>query len=65
MSSLIVSLFWLSLLLGGGLFLAYQRIDLRTSTIAASVATFAYTIYTFSGYGYWLWMLLLWVAVGA
>ncbi len=65
MISLLVSVFWLLLLLGGGIYLAYQRIDLRTSTIAASAATFAYTIYTFGGNGYWLWMLLLWVAVGA
>jgi acyl-CoA dehydrogenase len=63
--SLLVSVFWLLLLVGGGIYLAYQRIDLRTSTIAASAATFAYTIYTFGGNGYWLWMLLLWVAVGA
>ena len=65
MISLLVSVFWMLLLLGGGIYLAYQRIDLRTSTIAASAATFAYTIYTFGGNGYWLWMLLLWVAVGA
>ena len=65
MISLLVSVFWLLLLVGGGIYLAYQRIDLRTSTIAASAATFAYTIYTLGGNGYWLWMLLLWVVVGA
>ena len=65
MISLLVSVFWLLLLVGGGIYLAYQRIDLRTSTIAASAATFAYTLYTFGGNGYWLWMLLLWVAVAA
>jgi acyl-CoA dehydrogenase len=62
---LLVSLFWLLLLVGGGIYLAYQRIDLRTSTIAASVAIFAYSLYTFAGNGFWLWMLLLWVVVGA
>ena len=65
MSSLLVSLFWLLLLVGGGIYLAYQRTDLRTSTIAASAAIFAYTLYTFAGNGFWLWMLLLWVVVGA
>ena len=59
MSSLIVSLFWLLLFFGGGIYLAYQRIDLRTSTIAAGIATFAYSYYTFTGNGFWLWMLLL------
>ena len=37
--------------------------DLRTSTVAAGVAVVAYTIYTFSGGGFWLWMLLLWAAL--
>ena len=64
MSSLLVSLFWLLLFFGGGIYLAYQRIDLRTSTIATGAAVIAYTVYTFAGNGYWLWMLLLWVALG-
>lgn len=64
MSSLLVSLFWLLLLCGGGLYLAYQRIDLRTSTIAAAIAVFAYSVYTIAGNGFWLWMILLWVALG-
>ena len=63
MFSLIISMFWLLLFLGGGVYLAYRRIDLRTSTIAAGVATLAYTFYTFSGNGFWLWMLLLWAAM--
>ena len=29
---------WLLLFVGGGIFLAYQRIDLRTSTVAAGLA---------------------------
>jgi len=63
LSSLVVSLFWLLLFLGGGIYLAYQRIDLRTSTVAAGVATLAYSYYTFAGNGFWLWMLLLWAAL--
>ncbi|MDX1515388.1 MAG: acyl-CoA dehydrogenase [Woeseiaceae bacterium] len=61
MSSLAVSLLWLLLFVGGGLFLAYQRIDLRTSTIAAGIALVAYTL--FGGWSWW-WLLLLWVAFG-
>ena len=64
MSDLIVSLLWLLLFVGGGIYLAYQRIDLRTSTIAAGVAVLAYTIYTVAGDGWWLWMLLLWALLG-
>ena len=62
MSSLIVSLFWFLLFVGGGIFLAYQRIDLRTSTIAAGLAVLAYTIF---GEGAFLWKLVLWAAFGA
>ena len=59
MSAFIVSMFWLLLFVGGGIFLAYQRIDLRTSTIATGVALAAYT---FLGNGAWWWLLLLWAA---
>ncbi len=59
MSGFIVSLFWLLLFVGGGIFLAYQRIDLRTSTIAAGIALAAFTML---GDGHWLWLLLLWAA---
>jgi len=61
-SSLLASLFWLLLFVGGGIYLAYQRIDLRTSTIATGVALLAYTIF---GEGHPLWLLLLWLAFGA
>jgi acyl-CoA dehydrogenase len=61
-SSLVVSLFWLLLFVGGGIFLAYQRIDLRTSTIAAGLAVLAYTVF---GEGSFLWKLLLWAGFGA
>jgi acyl-CoA dehydrogenase len=60
-SGFVVSLFWLLLFVGGGIFLAYQRIDLRSSTIAAGVAVLAYTIF---GDGAILWKLLLWAAFG-
>ena len=61
MSGFVVSLFWLLLFVGGGIFLAYQRIDLRSSTIAAGLAVLAYTIF---GDGSILWKLLLWALFG-
>jgi len=61
-SSFVVSLFWFLLFVGGGIYLAYQRIDLRTSTIAAGLAVLAYTIF---GEGAFLWKLVLWAAFGA
>jgi acyl-CoA dehydrogenase len=53
---------WVLLFVGGGIFLAYQRIDLKTSTVAAGVALLAYTVF---GDGWWLWLLLLWAAFAA
>ena len=52
MAILWFSLFWFLLFVGGGLFLAYQRIDLRTSTFAAGAALVAYTLF---GSGAWWW----------
>ena len=49
------SLLWLLLFVGGGIFLAYQRIDLKTSTVLTGVALVAYT---FFGDGGILWLLL-------
>jgi acyl-CoA dehydrogenase len=57
----IVSLFWLLLFLGGGTFLAYQRIDLRTSTILTGCAVLAYTVF---GDASFFWKLLLWAGFG-
>ncbi len=54
-------IFWLLLFIGGGIFLAYQRIDLRTSTSAVGAALIAYT---FFGAWSWWWLLILWVAFG-
>ena len=61
MSGLIVSLLWLLLFVGGGIFLAYQRIDLRSSTIATGIALLAYWIF---GDGWVLWKLFLTVLFG-
>jgi len=54
-------LFWTLLFIGGGVFLAYQRVDLRTSTIATGAALVAYTVF---GGGSWWWLILLWVLFG-
>tara|TARA_R110000782_G_scaffold91764_13_gene175075 strand:+ start:237 stop:2771 length:2535 start_codon:yes stop_codon:yes gene_type:complete len=56
LSEFIVGFLWFLLFFGGGIFLAYQRIDLRTSTIAAGGALLAYLIF---GDGHWAWYLLL------
>jgi len=61
LSSLLVSIFWLLLFVGGGIYLAYQRVDLRTSTIATGLALLAYTVF---GDGHWLWLLFLWAVFG-
>ena len=61
MSGFLVSLFWALLFIGGGIFLAYQRIDLRTSTIATGIALAAYTVF---GDGAWWWLILLWALFG-
>jgi len=60
--SLFVSLLWLLLFVGGGTYLAYQRMDLRTSTIATGLTLLAYTIL---GDGSWLWLLVMWLGFGA
>jgi len=61
LTSYLVSFCWLLLFIGGGVFLAYQRVDLRTSTIAAAVALLTYTVF---GNGWWLWLLLMWALFG-
>ncbi len=61
MSGLAVSLFWALLFVGGGIYLAYQRIDLRTSTIATGIALAIYTVF---GSAAWWWLILLWIAFG-
>jgi acyl-CoA dehydrogenase len=61
LTELLVSLAWFLLFAGGGIYLAYQRIDLRTSTIATGLALLAYTVF---GDGWWLWLLVLWALFG-
>ncbi len=61
MSGFVISLFWALLFIGGGIYLAYQRIDLRTSTIATGIALAVYTVF---GSGAWWWLILLWLAFG-
>ncbi len=61
MSGLIVSLLWLLLFVGGGIYLAYQRTDLRTSTVAAGIAVLAYWIF---GDGVVLWKIVLTLLFG-
>jgi acyl-CoA dehydrogenase len=55
------SLFWALLFIGGAIFLAYQRIDLRTSTIATGLALAAYTVF---GDGAWYWLIIIWALFG-
>jgi acyl-CoA dehydrogenase len=50
------------LFFGGGIFLAYQRIDLKTSTIATGIAIVAYVLF---GDGHILWKMFLIIAFGA
>ena len=38
--------------------LAYRRVDLGTATVATGLGLL---VYTFLGYGHWLWFLLLWL----
>ena len=59
-----VSLFWALLLVGGGIFLAYQRIDLRTSTFAAGAGVGAYAFYTIFGNGSFAWLIVLLALLG-
>ncbi len=61
MSSFLVSLAWFLLFVGGGIYLAYQRIDLRTSTIATGLALLAYTVF---GNWWWPWLIVLWALFG-
>jgi len=59
---LIIGFLWFLLFFGGGIFLAYQRVELRLSTAAAGIAVAAYVVF---GNGYLLWKLFLIAAFGA
>jgi len=57
-SSFLIDLSWFLLFFGGGIYLAYNRVGLLTSTTVAGAALIAYTIY-----GSWniVWLTLLWL----
>ncbi len=59
MSSFLIGSFWLLLFVGGGIYLAYSRIDLLRSTVATGSALLAYTLL---GDAAFLWLILLWLA---
>jgi acyl-CoA dehydrogenase len=61
LSGFTVGLLWFLLFFGGGIFLAYRRTDLLTSTIAAGVAVAAYVVF---GDGHFLWNIVLIAAFG-
>jgi acyl-CoA dehydrogenase len=54
-----MTLFWTALFFGGALVLAYQRVSLRTATIAAGLILVVYSLW---GHGSLAWQILLWVA---
>jgi len=58
-SSFLISSLWLLLFVGGGIYLAYSRIDLLRSTAAAGLALLAYSLL---GDAAVVWLLLLWLA---
>ena len=60
-SSFLVSLFWFLLLFGGGVYLAYNRVNLLASTAAAGAALLAYSLF---GSAAWYWLLILWLMFG-
>jgi acyl-CoA dehydrogenase len=57
-SSFLIDLSWFLLFFGGGIYLAYNRVNLLASTIVAGTALVAYTFY-----GDWniVWLTLLWL----
>ncbi len=61
MSGFTVGFLWFMLFFGGGVFLAYRRIDLLTSTVATGVGV---ATYIFLGGGHWLWKLFLLATFG-
>ena len=58
MSDFLVSLFWFVLFAGGGIYLAYNRVNLLAATASTGAALFAYTLF---GSGSFIWLLLLWL----
>jgi acyl-CoA dehydrogenase len=54
--------FWILLFAGGALVLAYERVSLRTATIAFGIALVAYSVF---GHGSLPWQIVLWLAFAA
>ena len=59
---MLMFLMWLVVFVAGALYLAYHRISLRTATVAAGAALFAYSL---MGSGSLPWLFALWVAFTA
>ncbi len=59
MFSFIVGLFWFLVFAGGGIYLAYNRINLLASSIAVGAALVAYSLF---GSASALWLIFLWLA---
>ena len=59
MSSFVVGLFWFLVFAGGGIYLAYNRINLLASTIAVGATLIAYSLF---GSASVFWLLILWLA---
>ena len=61
MSDFLISLFWFLLFFGGAIYLAYNRVNLLSSTVAIGAILLAYLLY-----GGWhpLWLLLLIIVYG-
>jgi acyl-CoA dehydrogenase len=57
-----VSVLWFLLFAGGALYLAYERVSLRTATVATAAALIAYTLF---GDGSTVWVAILWAAFAA
>ena len=61
MSGFFVGLCWFLLFAGGGMYLAYNRINLLAATAASGAALFLYTLF---GSGSFFWILFLWLLFG-
>jgi acyl-CoA dehydrogenase len=57
-----ISIVWFVLFFGGGLYLAYHRVSLRTATIAAALALGVYTVF---GDASTPWLVVLWISFAA
>ena len=61
MSSFLISLFWFGLFFGGAIYLAFNRVGLFASTVAAGGALLAYTWLGDAGF---FWLAILWLLFG-